>query len=106
MLNRIFTSFQHFFENAEHRRVIEEVYFRGWLLPRLPGGAVRACTTNAVLFGVYHLWQPQAVLTVIVTALPLAALVRARGNPVLSFLVHATVNAGVLAVLLAGLGAR
>ena len=85
---------------------VEEVYFRGWLLPRLPGGALRACTFNAVLFGVYHLWQPQAVLTVAVTALPLAALVRARGNPVLSFLVHAAVNAGVLAVLLAGLASR
>jgi CAAX protease family protein len=85
---------------------VEELYFRGWLLPRLPGGAVRACTVNAVLFGAYHLWQPQAVLTVVATALPLAALVRARGNPVLSFLVHASVNAGVLAALLAGLGTR
>ena len=36
------------------------------------------------------------------TALPLAALVRVRGNPVLSFLVHAAGDAGALAVLLAG----
>ena len=38
--------------------------------------------------------------------MPLAALVRARGNPVLSFLVPAAVNLVVFAGLLAGLGVR
>ncbi len=82
--------------------LVEEVYFRGWLLPRLPGGAVRAATTGAALFAVYHLWQPHAWLTILVFALPLALLARTRGAVTSCALVHGAVNLLAFAALLGG----
>ena len=35
----------------------------------------------AVLFGVDHLWQPQAMLTVVATALPLVVLLHRARHP-------------------------
>lgn len=82
--------------------LVEEVYFRGWLLPRLPGGPVRAATAGAALFAVYHLWQPHAWLTILVFALPLALLARTRGAVTSCALVHGAVNLLAFAALLGG----
>lgn len=82
--------------------IAEELYFRGWLLPRMPGSRTGSAVAAAALFALYHLWQPQAVVTVLLTALPLVALVRSRGNVVLSVLVHCTVNLVAFAALLTG----
>jgi membrane protease YdiL (CAAX protease family) len=86
--------------------IAEELYFRGWLLPRMPGGRTGSAVASAALFALYHLWQPQAVVTVLLTALPLVALVRRRGTVVLSVLVHCTVNLVAFGALLAGVLAR
>jgi membrane protease YdiL (CAAX protease family) len=85
---------------------VEEIYFRGWLLPRLRGGRVLACSTHAALFSVYHLWQPQAWLTVFMFALPLTVLVHTRRNPALSLVIHSTINLIAFAGLLAGVVQR
>lgn len=77
--------------------IAEEIYFRGWLQPRTPGGPVVSC----VLFAVYHLWQPYAWLTVFVVALPLAW-ARTRGGVVVPILVHCTMNALTFAALVWG----
>ncbi|WP_061298317.1 CPBP family intramembrane glutamic endopeptidase [Herbidospora cretacea] len=77
--------------------VVEELYFRGWLQPRTPGGPVISCA----LFAVYHLWQPYAWLTVFVVALPLAW-ARTKGGVVVPILVHCTMNALTFAALLSG----
>lgn len=82
--------------------VAEELYFRGWLLPRLPCGDAGAAVAGACLFGVYHFWQPQAVVTVALFALPLTIVVRRRGDVTLSVLVHCGVNLLTFAALLAG----
>jgi membrane protease YdiL (CAAX protease family) len=82
--------------------VAEELYFRGRLLPRLPGGDAVAAMAGAGLFGVYHFWQPQAVVTVVLFALPLTVVVRRRGDVTLSVLVHCGVNLLAFAALLAG----
>ncbi|WP_062356745.1 CPBP family intramembrane glutamic endopeptidase [Herbidospora yilanensis] len=74
--------------------IAEEIYFRGWLQPRTPGGPVVSCA----LFAVYHLWQPYAWLTVFVVALPLAW-ARTRGGVVVPILVHCTMNALTFAAL-------
>jgi membrane protease YdiL (CAAX protease family) len=81
---------------------VEEIYFRGWLLPRLPGGHLTGSTVNAALFSCYHLWQPYALLTVFLFSLPLAVLVRRRRNPSLSITVHCTVNLLAFVALLTG----
>jgi membrane protease YdiL (CAAX protease family) len=85
---------------------VEEIYFRGWLLPRLRGGRVLACTTHAALFSVYHLWQPQAWLTVFMFAIPLTVLVHIRRNPALSLVIHSTINLIAFGGLLAGVVQR
>jgi membrane protease YdiL (CAAX protease family) len=81
---------------------VEEIYFRGWLLPQLPGSRWMGCTTHTALFAVYHLWQPQAWLTVFLFALPLTALAITRRKVTLSVIVHCGVNIVTFAALLTG----
>ncbi len=50
--------------------LIEEYYFRGFLLPRLPQLGKWAPLFNTVLFSVYHFWAPWTVLSKIVFLLP------------------------------------
>lgn len=50
--------------------LIEEYYFRGFLLPRLPQLGGWAPLFNTVLFSVYHFWAPWTVLSKIVFLLP------------------------------------
>ena len=81
---------------------VEEIYFRGWLLPRLRGGTLTAAIVHAAMFSAYHLWQPYAVATVFVFILPVVVLVRRRGNPALGIVVHCTVNLFLFAAMLSG----
>lgn len=81
---------------------VEEVYFRGWLLPRLGGGRLPAAIAHAAMFSAYHLWQPYALVTVFLFILPVVLLVRRRGNPALGVVVHCTVNLLLFAALLSG----
>ncbi|WP_433073472.1 lysostaphin resistance A-like protein [Dactylosporangium sp. CA-052675] len=79
--------------------VAEEVYFRGYLLPRLPARTALAAPANAALFAAYHLWQPWTWLTVAVFALPLAvAAGRPRGLPA-AVLAHVLVNLVMLVAM-------
>ncbi|MCC3761948.1 CPBP family intramembrane metalloprotease [Glycomyces sp. TRM65418] len=50
--------------------LVEEYYFRGFLLPRLPQLGGWAPLFNTVLFSVYHFWAPWTVLSKIVFLLP------------------------------------
>lgn len=43
--------------------IIEELYFRGFLLPRLSRLGAWAPVVNTVLFSLYHLWAPWTFLT-------------------------------------------
>ena len=55
--------------------VIEEYYFRGYLLPRMAAWGKWAFALNAVLFSLYHFWQPYIWLTLIISILPMTWLV-------------------------------
>ncbi|MCF4121105.1 CPBP family intramembrane metalloprotease [Antribacter sp. KLBMP9083] len=50
--------------------LIEEYYFRGFLLPRLPQLGRWAPLFNTVLFSVYHFWAPWTILSKIVFLFP------------------------------------
>jgi membrane protease YdiL (CAAX protease family) len=50
--------------------LVEEYYFRGFLLPRLPRLGGWAPLLNTVLFSVYHFWAPWTVLSKIPALLP------------------------------------
>lgn len=80
--------------------ITEELYFRGFLLPRLPGRPAVAVPANAILFALYHGWQPYTWATVAIFAVPLAMVaLRARGV-VVAAAVHGTVNLFGLLIML------
>jgi membrane protease YdiL (CAAX protease family) len=51
---------------------VEELYFRGYLLPRTPGGSRWAPLVNASLFSLYHFWLPWDFFGRLVALLPVA----------------------------------
>lgn len=82
---------------------VEEAYFRGWLLGRLSPLGRAAAPVNAALFALYHLWQPQHVLRVALTALPLAVARRRTGRLLPGVIAHVGVNVAAWGLLLASL---
>ena len=52
--------------------IVEEYYFRGYLLPRMAVWGKWAFVVNAVLFSIYHFWQPAVYLTLLIALLPLS----------------------------------
>ncbi|MFI6317496.1 type II CAAX prenyl endopeptidase Rce1 family protein [Nonomuraea sp. NPDC050556] len=50
--------------------LLEEYYFRGFLLPRLPQLGTWAPIVNTALFSVYHFWAPWTVLSKLVFLYP------------------------------------
>jgi uncharacterized protein len=72
--------------------IIEELYFRGYLLPRTPGGRYLAPLINVLLFSIYHLWLPWENLARIVILLPVVFAVQWKRNVYISILVHVLLN--------------
>ncbi|MEU4160516.1 CPBP family intramembrane glutamic endopeptidase [Actinoplanes sp. NPDC026670] len=79
--------------------LIEELYFRGFLLPRIAHLRAGAPLLNTVLFSVYHFWAPWTVLSKVVFLLPGVWLVWRRHDIRLSIGMHAGT-----ALLMASLG--
>ena len=52
--------------------VVEEFYFRGYLLPRMESWGKQAFLLNAFLYSIYHFWQPYLYITYFITLLPLS----------------------------------
>ena len=50
--------------------IIEELYFRGFLLPRLSHLGRWAPVLNAVLFSLYHFWSPWVFVSRVIFAFP------------------------------------
>lgn len=73
--------------------VVEELYFRGFLLPRISRlGSFAAATLNVVLFSLYHFFSPWGNITRIVALLPLVYVVARKRNIYLSIWVHCSLN--------------
>jgi membrane protease YdiL (CAAX protease family) len=51
--------------------LIEELYFRGYLLPRMPDIGRGTIFMHHILFALYHLWQPYNFPTIFVATLPM-----------------------------------
>ena len=86
--------------------IIEELYFRGFLLPRLPLPRWAAPLANAWLFGSYHFWQPYALLTIVLFTLPLAYVANRTRNVYVGVIVHSMVNLVTFMGLITGVIAR
>lgn len=84
--------------------IVEELYFRGYLLPRISYLKGWAPLVNVVLFSLYHFFTPWQNLGRILALLPLVYIVRWRKNIYLSIVLHVTANmiGPVLIALLSG----
>lgn len=72
--------------------VIEEIYFRGYLLPRMAAFGKYAFVFNALLFSLYHFWQPQVYLTLFLALLPMTYFVQRTRDLRLAILTHCLLN--------------
>jgi uncharacterized protein len=72
--------------------VVEELYFRGWLLPRMARFGRWAPLLNVTLFSLYHFWAPWQFLSRIAAVAPFAYAVWWRRNVYLGMAVHILLN--------------
>ena len=72
--------------------LVEELYFRGYLLPRLSRLGKWAPLLNVVLFISYHFWQPHFFLTGIISMLPFVYFVWWKRNVYLGIGIHCFIN--------------
>ena len=72
--------------------VVEELYFRGFLLPRLGYLGAWAPLVNTALFTVHHWWQPYNWAQIFLIMLPLVYLVWWRRSVWLSVAMHCAGN--------------
>lgn len=80
--------------------IAEEMYFRGYLLPRIPLSPRSAVVVNTVLFSLYHIWLPWQLVSRVIGLLPMVAAVQRRRSVAIGMAVHVIVNStGTLALL-------
>jgi hypothetical protein len=72
--------------------VVEELYFRGHLLPRVNYLGWAAPLFSTVLFSIQHFWQPYNYLLIFLIVLPQAYIVWWKRNIYIGMLVHCTAN--------------
>lgn len=80
--------------------VVEELYFRGHLLPRIDRFGRGAPVLNAVLFSLYHLWTPWQNIGRILGLLPWIYTVWRKRSVALSMAIHISVNCIFLLLVL------
>ena len=80
--------------------VVEELYFRGYLLPRIARLGGWAPVVNTVLFSLYHFFTPWANIGRIVALLPMVSVTWWKRNVYLGMAVHVLWNIGSMLLLL------
>jgi hypothetical protein len=80
--------------------IVEELYFRGYLLPRMEWMGRWAPLVNVSLFSIYHFWSPWQVLGRILGFGPTVYAVRRKENVLLGMVVHCSLN--TLGIILVG----
>ncbi|WP_433052717.1 lysostaphin resistance A-like protein [Dactylosporangium sp. CS-033363] len=78
---------------------VEELYFRAYLLPRLPVRGALAVLTSAGLFAAQHFWQPEKFVFVFVAQVLLIAVMLRVRSVRISIAAHCLTNS--LAILMA-----
>jgi membrane protease YdiL (CAAX protease family) len=72
--------------------LIEELYFRGYLLPRMERLRGYSPLVHSVLFSLQHFLEPYAFLSRLIAFLPVAYLVRHKRNILVSIFYHILLN--------------
>jgi membrane protease YdiL (CAAX protease family) len=85
--------------------IVEELYFRGYLLPRIDRFGRGAPVLNAVLFSLYHFWTPWQNIGRILGLLPWIYMVWRKRSLALSIAVHISVNSIFLLFAIAAISA-
>jgi membrane protease YdiL (CAAX protease family) len=71
---------------------MEELFFRGYLLPRMGYLKGWAPVVNGALFGLYHFWQPHNLIALVIVGTILSYIVWKTKNVYLGIAVHCTMN--------------
>jgi membrane protease YdiL (CAAX protease family) len=81
--------------------IVEEMYFRGYLLPRMSRLGWAAPLVNCALFAVYHFWQPYNLPTLFFVSLPIVFGVWITKNLRVGIYTHVLLNTigGILALM-------
>jgi uncharacterized protein len=80
--------------------VVEELYFRGYLLPRISRLGRGAPVLNTVLFSLYHFWTPWQNPARILGILPMTWMVWRKRSLSIGLATHVTINLLFLGLLL------
>lgn len=72
--------------------VVEELYFRGFLLARMKWMGIYSVLLNVVLFSIYHFYQPWLIIARSVAMLPLYYFVYKKDSLKLGIFVHCLAN--------------
>lgn len=72
--------------------VIEELYFRGFLLSRMKWMGCYGVIINSVLFAMYHFWSPWLILARVIALTPLFYIVYKKESMLLGIIVHCLAN--------------
>jgi membrane protease YdiL (CAAX protease family) len=84
--------------------ITEEIYFRGYLLPRLSRYGFWAAPIHAILFALFHVWTPWLVVARAVALIPFTLIVQRKRNIYIAIIMHMIINlldltAGVVLLL-------
>jgi uncharacterized protein len=71
---------------------IEELYFRGYLLPRISRLGVWAAVLNTALFVLYHFFSPWQFITRLIAVFPLVYVVQRKRNLYIGAVAHLSLN--------------
>jgi membrane protease YdiL (CAAX protease family) len=72
--------------------IVEELYFRGHLLPRLSRFGRWAPLLNVILFSLYHLWTPWMFFSRVILLVPMVYLVWWKRNIYIGIIAHCLLN--------------
>ena len=72
--------------------IVEELYFRGYLLPRIDRFGAWAPLLNLVLFALFHLWTIWLTPVRVVALLPMVYLVWFKRSLYIGIIVHLLLN--------------
>jgi CAAX protease family protein len=72
--------------------IVEELYFRGYLMPRISRFRWKTPILEDALFALYHIWQPWAYVIILLTMISYIAPVFRRRNIYIGIWAHMSLN--------------
>jgi uncharacterized protein len=76
--------------------IIEELYFRGFLLPRMGYSGRWTVPLHSLLYALFHLWYPWRIVTLAVGMTPLVYAVRRSRNIYVGMIAHLMLDSSYL----------